>query len=153
MTLLGPSIMVLSFLARFVFSVYRDGTPPELTYRVPSGPFRGLYTTHPRFLEVTELEQVFKEHEDPAGRVLVYFEYPGAYIFTRMRPAGNTVWPVPNWEQQAALQYYRKHLTGHGFAMKLKDSSKGTPIDRLIEASGPALETTSMFLVFAEPRP
>ena len=150
--LLGPAILVLSLLARFTFSVYRDAALPELRTRVESGPFRGLTTTADNASVSSELERLFRTHENRAGRVLVYWDMPGAYLFTSMRPAGNTLWMNTLADQDAFLASYRRSINGSGFAIKVKASgAKGAPIDQFLETSGRPLDASPRFLLTAEP--
>jgi hypothetical protein len=150
--LLGPAILVLSLLARFSSTVYRDAAPAELTVRVESGPFRGLYTTpeHARFS--ADLEDALRRHETPDGKLLAYWDLPAAYLFTKMRPASNSVWISQMADPDAALASYRSHADGSGFALKVKASGPSvTPLDQFVEAGGRPLESTPRFLITAEP--
>jgi hypothetical protein len=150
--LLGPAILVLSLLARYTHSVYRDGAPQELEVRIESGPYRGLYTTPEHANLSAELEDVFRRHENLSGKVLVYWDAPGGYLFTRMRPAGNTVWMTQAADQGALLSYYRSRINGAGFSLKIKASGPNPmPIDHFLEANGRELESTPKYLIMAEP--
>jgi len=150
--LLGPAVLVLSLLARFTFSVYRDSAPQDLRSRVESGPFRGLYTTPENVSVSAELERLFRAHENRAGKVLVYWDLPGAYLFTSMHPAGNTIWMNTLADQDAFLASYRRSVTGSGFAVKVKASGpKAMPIDQFLESNGRPLDATPRFQITAEP--
>ena len=153
--LLGPAVITLSMLARYSHTVYRDGPIQDLEVRVESGPFRGLFTTKERALLLVELEQIFRRHEDPRGRVLVYWESPAGYLFSRMQPAPNTVWPIPGADQNALMTHYRQRITGHGFSIKVKGSSRVpvTPLDEYLQETGRPLENTDHFVVLGEPAP
>jgi hypothetical protein len=155
LVLLGPAVLILSMLARYGGTVYRDGPIQDLEVRVESGPFRGLFTTKERALLLVELEQIFRRHEDVRGRVLVYWESPAGYLFSRMQPAPNTVWPIPAADQNALMTHYRPRITGHGFSIKVKGSSKFpvTPLDEYLQETGRPLETTDHFIVLGEPQP
>ena len=99
-----------------------------------------------------EIESVFQKYERPDAKVRAYWDFPAAYLFTKMRPAGNTVWMTPVADQAALLAYYRGRINGAGFSMKLRSSAKGaTPLDHFLESSGRELETTPSFLVVGEP--
>ena len=151
---LGPAILIFSMLARYSFSVYRDGAVQELTVAVTSGPFRGLYTTPEHAAMSAEVESIFQKYARPDAKVLAYWDFPAAYLFTKMRPAGNTVWMTPVADQGALVTYYRGLINGAGFSMKLKSSAKGaTPLDHFLESSGRELEATPSFLLVGEPAP
>ena len=152
--LLGPAVLVLSFLAHFCFSVYRDDPLPSLTSRVTGGPYRGLYTSAAHLRQSTELEDIFRRFDNPQGKVLVLWELPGAYLFTTMRSAGDSVWPAPILDQDVFLTYYRAHVNGQGIALKVGGAGKmDLPIERFLETNGRPLESTAKFAVFAEPLP
>ncbi len=152
--MLGPIVLVLSMLAQFSFSVYRDDPTPALTVRVPSGPYKGLYTTAAKVRESAEIEQIFQRYGNPDGTVVALWEMPGAYLFSKMRPGLDTVWPAATSDQDALVRYYRAHMNGKGFAIHFGAPGKTTmPIEQLLETRGRPLEAGAKVQVTGDPAP
>ncbi|AKU94833.1 hypothetical protein AKJ09_01497 [Labilithrix luteola] len=158
--LAGPALVVAVMLQHFEGSIYRDG-PQGLTTMVTSGPFRGLMTSPDRAAFLRDLEDVIKSHETPGGRLLVYYQFPAAHLFSRMRPAGNTAWLMEQADQTALIEHYRRRMTGKGIALKVKTyPGSGTPffystvLDRFLDANEDRLESSARwFTIYSERAP
>jgi hypothetical protein len=87
----------------------------SLTAWVSSGPFWGVHTTPDRKAYLEQLASDLQAYSTPQDRLLVYTEFPAAYLFWPNRIASNSVWvsgalptsPLP----QVTLDWMRRHDT------------------------------------------
>lgn len=145
-----PAMLFSALLAHRSFTfVYRDAPIAQCTARIRSGPFKGIWTTPARAKEFAELEDVFKRYDQPGGRVLIVYEQPGAYLFSRMPPSANTVWPLSWFGQPELRDYWNAHRTGKGIVIKF--GGVNGPIDPEIAPESRVLERHGGFTVYREP--
>lgn len=150
--LAAPLLLTLSLLGRFAFSVYRDAPVQELEYRVPTGPFRGIRTAPATATLLAEMEAVLSRHRLPSGKLLAYWDLPGAYLFTDMAPASNSIWISQMADPDGAAASYRAKADANTVAVKLKSSANNvTPLDQHVDGSGRLLESTPRFVVHSGP--
>lgn len=148
----APAVLFSAVLVWRTFQfVYRDGPLDQLTTIVTSGPFRGIRTSSYRAATFGELEGIVKRYERPDGHILINYENPGAYLFSRMRPSTNTVWPLSYYGQPELLSYWRAHANGKGIVIKVHGAARGPLVDPIVEAPDRLLERTRHFSVYREP--
>lgn len=148
----GPAALFAAMLVWRTYQfVYRDAPVEQLTVEVPSGPFRGIRTTAAKAALFAELQAITKKYDRPDGHVLIDYEQPGAYLFSRMRPSTNTVWPLAYYGQTALLDYWRAHANGKGIVIKVQGSARGAIVDPVVEAPERQVERTPHFSVWREP--
>ncbi len=116
--------------------VYRDGPAETLKTRVRFGPFRGLYTTEKNAAEIHELVTVLRKFEDRTARMVSFYDFPAAYIVTRMKPGMPSSWTdsrIP--ASPFMMDYYRRHLTGRGLVVRwpVWNRHGRTELDVLVE--------------------
>jgi hypothetical protein len=71
--------------------VYRDGTLPQLTTKMTSGPYKGLYTTPDRKRWLGKLEADVKNHHAGA-RTSFWYDFPAGYLYADLPPHLPCVW-------------------------------------------------------------
>lgn len=147
---IAPAMLFSALLTHRAFTfVYRDAPLEQLSTLVSTGPFKGMMTTAPRAKMFSELESVFARYDRKGGRVLVVYEQPGAYLFSRMPPSANTVWPL-NWFGQNELRtYWNAHRTGKGVIVKFHGAAG--VFDPEFEAPERLIERHGSFNVYREP--
>lgn len=145
-----PSLMLTLVLVWCSYDyVYREGALATLTETVPSGPFKGIRTTRDRVRMSNELVEITRKYDDKRGRILFLYQFPGFYLFSKMRPSGHTVWQEFYGDQQGMLDYWQKHRNGHGIVVRIKET-QGGPVDPQIVAPERLLEETPHFLVYRD---
>ena len=98
--LAAGAVLFLGLLALLVNQqyrfVYRDASVAKLTAQVPSGPFKGLFTTPDRADEIRSLEIDLAGSLGSRGHLLSYYDFPAGYLFAHTPAAAPTVWVVEN---------------------------------------------------------
>ena len=85
----------------------------QLTAWVSSGPYWGIHTTPQRKAYLQQFASDLKADTSPSDRLLVYQQFPGAYLFWPYRVASNSIWissandegPLP----QETIDWMRAH--------------------------------------------
>lgn len=96
------SLTITSCLIRSDYDyVYRDSPIAELTYRVPDGVYKGIYTTKDNAHDLMELEEYIKKNTDPSEKIQFRDNTPAAYL---MHTRG-TISDVRTWD---CMQYTYK---------------------------------------------
>ena len=67
-------------------SFYNDDFVQNLTYRVPSGPYLGMYTSPEKGAFLEEFETDLKVQREGRSTVAIYNNFPAGYLFTTLRP-------------------------------------------------------------------
>jgi hypothetical protein len=129
--------------------VYRDDVLPRLTAEVTSGPFKGIYTTADRAQLFHELEQVTHKFDRADGRILILYENPGLYLFSKMRPSAICVWEVPYADQEGLLSNWQHYPRGSGLVVKVKGSGVGA-IDNVLAPPEKKLYETPHLVVYRD---
>ena len=75
--------------------VYRDKPVGDLSCRVQSGPYRGIFTTPERCAFVRQLEADLKRHRSGRRSVLFYPGFPAGALLSDLRPVGPATWMDP----------------------------------------------------------
>jgi hypothetical protein len=87
----------------------------HLTAWVSSGPFWGVHTNPERKAYLEQLATDLHTYTTPKDRLLVYTEFPAAYLFWPYRMASNSVWiasPLPTSPlPPATIAWMRAHRT------------------------------------------
>ncbi len=131
--LAAPAVFVLWVLLRWCTNTYRESSVDSLVHAIQSGPYAGLSTTSDTRDFMREIEADIRGHESANGRLVVYYEAPGVYLFSRMRPAVGTLWLVPNVENDLIGESFRQMNKGQGLAIKMLDTP-GPPVGPLAHA-------------------
>jgi hypothetical protein len=155
--LAGPTIFLLFVLLRWCTNVYRDRPLAELNVRTTFGPYAGLKTTKDKVDFMRVLQADIQAHESTDGRLVVYYEMPGAYLFSRMRPGINTVWPAAYVGSEQVYRSFQRMNTGQGVAIRLKalgaPPGQVVPLERAIEDPGRLIRDAPSYAVYALPPP
>ena len=85
------AVLVAGLLFQWM-AVYGDSPVPQLTARVDSGPYRGLFTTPDRRALVQGLAADIDAMATPTGTILFLHQNAGGYLLSALRPAGPSVW-------------------------------------------------------------
>ena len=100
------ALIILILRGTWIFA-FNDLSPMQLHARVANGPYAGLRTSP----ETAALLEVL--HEDvrtvAGGRRTIFFfdDMPAGYLFSNLRPAGPTLWVVPqNWYARFDRHFY-----------------------------------------------
>jgi len=149
-TLVPPLVLTMTLVLRSYQFVYRDAPMEALTTLVRSGPFRGIRTTAQHAAVFADLEAIMRKYDRPEGRLLVVYEHPGCYLFSRMRPSSNTVWPLSYFGQAELLAYWRQHVTGKGIVVMVGAPQRNV-VDPIVAVPERQLEQRRPFTVYAEP--
>ncbi len=156
-----PVVLVLGFLSR-VKTVYRDHHIEQLTERVRSGPFRGLDTIPAKAGFITDLQRELARHERRDGRIIFFHDFPAGFLFTRMRPALNTVWPVDFVDQSFYLEAYKQRRNGAGLGVKMRQfpgrifpvrGGRTTALEGEVENNDRLLVDIGTFAIYEDPKP
>lgn len=74
--------------------VYRDQPIDQLTYQVPSGVYRGIYTTEERANTLVQLETYLDGKLSQSDSVLFMETVPCAYLMTDAKPCTPSTWDI-----------------------------------------------------------
>ncbi|HEX8111332.1 MAG TPA: hypothetical protein VF516_26565 [Kofleriaceae bacterium] len=90
---LAPAAAMWALLACLVSDggYYRDGPGSELTERVTSGPYRGLYTTPAKAEILRDLTSDIESYVQ-GPRALFLYDLPAGYLIAMRRPLVSSVW-------------------------------------------------------------
>ena len=113
------------------------------------GPFAGLYTTAERAHVLEEMQQIARAYDRPGGRILVLYEYPGLYLYSKMRPSTNCVWQVPGGDQEGLLEAWEKAPKGHRIVVRVKGSGVGR-IDSIVAPPERRIFETPHLVVYGD---
>jgi hypothetical protein len=145
-----PAVALMAVLVTRAYDfVYRDAPLVALTETVPSGPFKGIRTTPDRAQLYAELLQITKAYDDPEGRLLVLYEWPGLYLFSRMRPSAHCVWQEYFGDQDGLLAYWRRYPKGKGIVVRVKGTPSGK-IDGLVAPESRKIKETRHLVVYRD---
>lgn len=97
-----------------------------------------------------DLEAIMSKYDRHGGRLLVVYESPGCYLFSKMRPSSNTVWPLSYFGQPELLAYWRQHVTGKGIVVMVGAPQRNV-VDPVVAVAERQLEQRRPFTVYAEP--
>jgi hypothetical protein len=108
------AIITVTIVFQFQF-IARSVPYSDLTAWVSSGPFWGVHTSPDRKKYLEQFATDLRDNTVPNDRLLVYSEFPAAYLFWPNRTASNSVWiagaqagsPLP----QATIDWMRAHHT------------------------------------------
>ena len=94
-------------------TVYHDSQRKFLTERVVAGPFAGLWTRPDNHAFEEDLRADVARYVRPGQRVLFFDNIPGGYLYTKARPAANTLWlswsdDMAGPEKHATLAWWRQ---------------------------------------------
>jgi hypothetical protein len=130
--------------------VYRDGsTMPPLTAYAESGPWKGIYMTPERAKTFDEMELIAKKFDRPRSHVVMLYDSPGLYLFSRNRPAVNSVWQITSYGQQDLIDYWRTHMDRNGYAVFERRTGRG-PLDSEIGPPSRKVFETPHFVVYSQ---
>lgn len=141
--------LIVVLVSRNYDYVYRDAPLAQLTDKVPSGPFKGIYTTRDRARMFAELQQITRTYDRPEGRILFMYESPGLYLFSKMPPAAHSVWQEFYGDQQGLLEYWRRYPKGQGIVVRIKGVPAGV-IDPELTIPGRREVETPHFIVYRD---
>lgn len=103
------AVLVAGLLFQWV-AAYNEAPIWELTTRVQTGPFRGLYTTPERSALVQGMAADIDAVAAPADTIFFLPDLPYGYLLSAVRPAGPSVWlgdaetnpAVGTWYEEAS---------------------------------------------------
>lgn len=150
MACLVPSFALTAALVVHDYEfVYRDGALSTLTEPVKRGPFKGLRTTHERSRAFDEYAGIIERHDNPNGRTLILYEYPGYYLFSRRAPGGHSVWEAFYGDTDGVFNYWQQYANGHSVVIRVKGSGSGV-LDAKLMPRERLIEDTPHFQVFRD---
>jgi hypothetical protein len=85
------AIVAICVVFQFQF-IARNVPYGELTAWMDSGPYWGIHTTADRKAYLEEFERTLEANSSPEDRLLVWSQFPGAYLFWPYRTATCSVW-------------------------------------------------------------
>ncbi|MGZ3456703.1 MAG: hypothetical protein ACXVEF_44265 [Polyangiales bacterium] len=149
---------VVYYHVELIYSfVYRDAPVEALTARVRTGPYKGMYTTPATSALLAELTSVLRRHEDKAGRIVSYYDFPAGYLFTQMRVGMPSSWTDARIAPSPfMMDYYKRHLTGHGLVVRWPVANRfgRTELDALVEDPTRVLyKSPNGWTLYREPPP
>ncbi len=114
--------------------IYRDSSVPELTTRVDSGLYRGLYTTETNAESISTLENIVQENVRAEDKIVVMDCMPAVYMMTEAIAFAPTTWDVIRYHNgqnnpETMMRYFRL--------------AEDTP-DKIIYVSNPYKENLSI---------
>jgi hypothetical protein len=145
--ILPPLALMFSLVTHCYDFVYRDGRWATLTATVKAGPFKGIRTTEDRAQAFAELSAITAQFDKPNGRILILYESPGLYLFSRMRPAAHCVWEVSHADQEGLLAYWQGHMGAGGIVVRQRGSAPGS-IDAIVAPPDRKVTETPHFVVY-----
>ncbi len=101
------AVLVAGLLFQWT-AAYVEGPMLQLTARVQTGPYRGLFTTPQRRASVQTLAADLGAFTTPTDRILFLQPSPGDYLLSAARPAGPSVWLQDADTNPAILAWYQK---------------------------------------------
>lgn len=120
-----PSLPVVTsaivLLFRTLTTSYLDPSPLELNRRVHEGPYAGLLTTEPKAAFAERLYADLQSRSRHASHIAAFYDFPGAYIQTGLRPALPTVWPFHYFPDQALVAYASDRLRPGDLVLRIGD--------------------------------
>lgn len=138
-------------------SVYRDQPVETLSAKVTTGPYEGLITTPENVDRMNVMVRKLRQLERPNGKVFAYYDYPGAYLMTLMRPAMPTAWTDSRMPiNEFMIRRYKRNLTGSGFVVRMKGVENLTGrgrFEEIVESPQRLQFEDAYFKVYAEPDP
>jgi hypothetical protein len=148
----APAALTVCLLASYVLGpVYRDAPVAQLTAKMMSGPYAGIYTTENRKSYLDQLLSDVARFAREGRSILFFHDFPAGYLFTKLRPATNTVllrspgW-VPQFNIQATLDYYKAFGIQPDIVFKINT----LPLEKVYEV--PYAETDPLFGLITGPR-
>lgn len=134
-------------------TTYFSGFAQNQTAAVRVGPFQGLYAT-PRTAAIAESLVEIRRYHEPGERLLVYHDFPAAYLAVAARPALNTAWTDARADIPPLLPYYNSHRTGRGLAIAFHHTLARTRhLEELIETPDRLLYDAGWYRIYREPPP
>ena len=88
----APVLFSICLLSLFYTDIYRSPPIPELTTRVQTGVFKGLYTTQELAINIQKTEHYVKSFQNQGNTVLHLGKAPHMYLFSDITPAAPNVW-------------------------------------------------------------
>jgi hypothetical protein len=85
------AIVAICVVFQFQF-IARNVPYGDLTAWMDSGPYWGIHTTAQRKAYLDEFERTLEANSSPQDRLLVWSQFPGAYLFWPYRTATCSVW-------------------------------------------------------------
>lgn len=82
--------------AQFTTRAYGDDSPADLTARVTTGGYAGLYTTYGKLAYLENLQRDLRSASAGARTVMFFDAFPGGYLLTDLKPLTNLAWVPPS---------------------------------------------------------
>ena len=91
-SILAPLTLIIYLVLAQQNHVYRDQDIQHLTSKVTFGPYKGLYTTPEKIIFMEQLSDDLIKQSKDSKSVFFYNHFPGGYLFSGLKPGGNTIW-------------------------------------------------------------
>ena len=101
------AVLVAGLLFQWA-AAYAEAPVPQLTARVQTGPYRGLFTTPQRRALVQELAADIGAWATREDKILFLQLSPGGYLLSAAQPAGPSVWLADAQTNPAVRAWYEK---------------------------------------------
>jgi hypothetical protein len=148
---------------KYPLAPYDDDGMAILSAKVENGPYRGLWTVPERARIAESLERELPRFLQAKGRLLVYDNFPSAYLMSGMPPANGSVWANDRPSRGLIAQRYATDLHPGNRVVRMKyryytpgPSSPITyaptdPLNRLVESTHTQIFDSDLFSVFEIP--
>jgi len=90
-------LVSIVYLKGYYGFVYRDAPIPELTYKMESGVYKGLYTVEERGKALVFLEREIQKVTGEQDKVLFKDQVPQAYLMTKARHCTPSTWDIQQY--------------------------------------------------------
>jgi hypothetical protein len=143
------ALMFVMLLYNYEY-VYRDQPMAQLVEKTKVGPFKGIWTTEERAKMSEEMLAITRQFDNPNGRMVVLYDHPGFFLFSKMRPNAECVWEVHYYGQQSLLDFWRAHESPNSISIHIKGTQRGVIDGTLFPPERKVLDTHH-FEVFRDP--
>jgi hypothetical protein len=150
---LGLVALIPAAMFRLSFAgIYRERPAPELTTRVHRGPYRGLYTTAANAAKIESMcDEIRPLVHSPGERMLVYYDFPAAYLCAPVRPSLPTSWADSRTHFPAMMPYFHSHRSGHGIVVSVRGGVVSPAFENMLEDPARLLKNGGWYRIYREP--
>lgn len=132
--------------------VYRDETVAQLTARVESGPYRGLYTTRSTAQQIESLCPAVRKNVKWGDRIIVYYDWPAAFLCAPIRPALPSTWIAPHPVLVPQLQMLHEKYGYGSLVLAVRGSSAAPEFEQALERPEALVTDAGWFKIYRDQR-
>ena len=112
-------LLLIGMLSITHRATYFDGPVAIQKAEVRVGPYQGLHGLPWKAHAIERLTEVLRERVSPEERLVVFYDYPAAYLVVPSRPGLPTSWTDRRARLALMLDYYDGVRTGRGHVLKI----------------------------------